>query len=900
MKICSICERCYPDAVDVCVQDGSEEFATAGDGAPDMVPGYILTRRVDISRNAETYEARENTSGSACIVKIFSTPADTDSILREAKAVKSLFDPGLLDVYDSGTIDDGRAFVVSEVADGQSLRQLLTNVGPPALLISVEMIRQAAESLHNLHNAGVTHGALNPENIFLSKGKNGHALVRIDGIDYGRTIEHLITSNKFEIDSHIDRLRYFAPEQCTGDERSPRSDVYALGIIFHELLSGTPPFDSPKAAGLIEKHRNERPPEVKIANFELRMLVTHALSESMQKQPAFRQSSANLLARQLRHIEQLATHSSTPPPAVRNATRDVTRPVVPSIQLDYPPRVEIYEKAEPIVMRKSASESRSVVRQEPVIEQPMIELPLATPEVTTQVDAPASISNQSLPATPKRSRLRSLKRKLNELSAMVAATMERPATPSITSFQPPAEKAPRKIEWVQPEDDIPSIDEVVKVLASEGIEKETPLMEVVAAPAVIQDDAPALETVAEIPAAATAPIEVVAAERPIREQVLPPVVKHAEAEKIAHPELVTVPEFGAEHLAHDPEPTLVAKDADAREVAEAKPTIVPEVVEEKLVLDPKPTAVRAEVAQTKPAVVPEIKSPTPKVTDIKVVIRRPVARAKKARPKPEVVAAAAASSVVQVQKTQPKAIVVTPPQYADGDEEITLVRPPKSRVLIDLEKPRTIYRAPTAFARTPDEIAFQPTLIGGRKEKRTRAVASESPVTESNDGMFAANFGSSAMLAENKYRAMTIGVGCVVLAALFLFANDSASKLFQNVSPGDSVTATATTSDVASDTRTVTPDPEFKPAKASMRASTETAVVEKKREKVAEPKAKTTVEESRPTTAKAKPAEKPKTVDTPRKRAEVESPKPQPRRTKVETPAPTGAPRPRIVRDPRP
>ena len=88
-----------------------------------------------------------------------------------------------------------------------------------------------------------------------------------------------------------------------------------MGIVLYEMLAGRPPFNAPTAAGLIEKHRNQRPPDIRIDNFDLRMLITHSLMESLSKRPEDRQSSANALARQLRHVVQLATHVSTPPPA---------------------------------------------------------------------------------------------------------------------------------------------------------------------------------------------------------------------------------------------------------------------------------------------------------------------------------------------------------------------------------------------------------------------------------------------------------------------------------------------------------------------------------------------------------------------------------------------------------
>ena len=842
MKVCSSCQRCYSDAADVCLEDGCSVFASAGMGDPEMIRGYILTRRTGAARNAETYEAQEITSGSTCIVKLFSPSADADLILREAKAVRSLFDPGLIGVYDAGTIDDGHVFVVSEIAKGRSLRELLTDIGAPDLLDSIGIIRQAAEVLHVLHAGGLVHGAINPENIFLSAESGGQARVRIDNVDYGRAIEQSIMSNKFEIDSHTSALRYFAPEQCTGGERTPRTDVYSLGVVFYELLAGAPPFDSTKAAGLIEKHRSERPPDVRINNFDLRMLVTHALTESLQKQPAFRQSSANLLARQLRHIEQLATHTSTPPPAVASARVEKTRPITIAPARSVEPVIETRsesrlqaasfgEAQQEVTIVKPRKIERVPVATEEVIVSSLPEVPATSVETATLVKT-ATVSESEMvnvaPAQPPRSRLRMLKRKLNELSAMVASRMELRATPvSIQSVQDVITKrAPRKIEWVQPEDDLPSIDEVIAARESD-------------------------------------PVPIVEPKPQVEQPTIEPVV--------AVPEPVVPTTSVLEPVVAAPEPVVPATP------------VIESVV-----------AVPALVVPATPVIEPVIAVPAPAAPAVPVV-ERVAAVTKPTQPtKPK-------DHPRQQKLPTTKHLVVTKLLHADDDEEITLVRPPGRRIKVNLEKPRTIYRAQTAFARSADDIAFQPTILGNH-EKKTRRPARRPEGGETYDGMFAAHFGSSVSRSDLKFRSMTIGGGIIVLAAVFLFANDSMSSFFQNVSAGDSATAgaTGTTAELTTDVRSPIGTASRLP---QPRVSSNTSVAEPKRERAStESKAKPKADESRSSNEKVTSKETPKsrkTVDTQRKQAEPESPKPV-RRASPDPVGPRGATRPRIVRDPRP
>ncbi len=86
--------------------------------------------------------------------------------------------------------------------------------------------------------------------------------------------------------------------------------------MLYEALAGKPPFDAPDAGALINKQINEPPPPVEIHNFDIRMLLTHTLTDTLQKTPRLRLKTANTFARRLRHIEQIATHSPTPPPAI--------------------------------------------------------------------------------------------------------------------------------------------------------------------------------------------------------------------------------------------------------------------------------------------------------------------------------------------------------------------------------------------------------------------------------------------------------------------------------------------------------------------------------------------------------------------------------------------------------
>src|SRR5215203_2249740 len=316
MKVCTDCNRCYDDTVFSCTDGCQPDLSFVRAQGTDMIAGYHLESRLASEGKRETYRARHDASGRPCLIKLLSpTGLCSQQYLDDSKTAAALYHPNVADIYETGTLESGEVFIAAEDADGQTLRELLSDVGVPELLFTILVVRQAAEALHFLHQSNLVHRAVCPENIIVTTDAEDRTLVRIQNLDFGGAVERSILSNKFLAESSMNSLKYFAPEQCTGEAVGAQTDVYGLGVVFYEMLAGSPPFEASTATGLINKHRDQPPPDVRIDNFNLRMLVTHALTESLQKQTRLRQSSANVFARQLRHIQQLATHVSTPPPA---------------------------------------------------------------------------------------------------------------------------------------------------------------------------------------------------------------------------------------------------------------------------------------------------------------------------------------------------------------------------------------------------------------------------------------------------------------------------------------------------------------------------------------------------------------------------------------------------------
>ena len=538
MKVCSVCKRCTVDAALTCVEADHALPLEARKGHPRMVPGYTLEQLIGAGTNAAAYRARRDDCGQSCLIQIVSAdPPGGEAFLRDAELAASIFDTGFVYVYESGQLGGGEYFAVTEDADAETLRDHLEAAGTPDLLTSIRIVEQTAEVLHVIHLKGLAHGAVRPENILVSFDDKGIPYVRVRNIDLGGAVARNTVSNKFLIDNAIELIRYFAPEQCSGAAASPRSDVYSLGVVFHELLAGAPPFDAPKAVALMGMHMNMRPPEITVEDFELRMLVTHSLSEALQKQPNFRQTSANAFARQMRHMEQLATHVSTPPPAVESSypqrNSEISRrpdgagaastepaaaepPVSPSPLgtsrptagwKTMPSAVESEAPLSPAA-EDSATGAEPVPLEEPrttPVEEPTT---LVVPEVQHVVYTHPGREGRSTErsALPEhRYRLRTLK-KLNRSGTVVSpeiqgedsepeysvdATLAHPienpnrSTDEAIVFdtalpeQPPI--APKLIQWELPDDDIPSLEDVHSILVDDESNR-TPADEVMERP----------------------------------------------------------------------------------------------------------------------------------------------------------------------------------------------------------------------------------------------------------------------------------------------------------------------------------------------------------------------------------------------------------------------------------
>lgn len=316
MLQCPRCGRQFPNDESVCPFDHSplQADATIAEVPVDPLLGrvfdgkYRLDERLGGGGMGTVYRATHLLIDRPVALKVLSQRFVGDQTAqqrfrREARAAGRMQHPNAVTVTDFGATEDGYLYIVMELLEGRTLRDLLAHEAPLDPARAVSMMLQACAAVGQAHDSGLIHRDLKPANIFIEQRPNLPAVVKV--LDFGVA--------KFAVEEHEDDYdtltqvgaiigtpRYMAPEQCSGAAQlTPAADVYSLGIILYEMLTGVVPFnaDTPLAIALKQVSEAPTPPREIVSSvpFELQKVVLHAL----QKNPAYRPGNADEFRQEL-------------------------------------------------------------------------------------------------------------------------------------------------------------------------------------------------------------------------------------------------------------------------------------------------------------------------------------------------------------------------------------------------------------------------------------------------------------------------------------------------------------------------------------------------------------------------------------------------------------------------
>jgi serine/threonine protein kinase len=277
---------------------GSITILAVEQAQPFVIGGrYEVIHEVGSGGMAHVYHARDLNLQRDVAVKVLrqdliNDPAFRSRFLQEARAAANLLHPNIVTVYDFGQ-DQGRYFLVMEFVNGTELKALLRRRGRLPIGEAVDWMIQICAGVGYAHRAGLVHCDLKPQNILVTS--DGRAKITDFGI-----ARALASIRPDEVADVVwGSPQYFAPEQAAGGPPSPASDVYALGVILYEMLTGRLPFEAQDAARLAELHQTARPPSARTLNPAVPPALEQITFKVLAKEPSARYRTADQLGRVL-------------------------------------------------------------------------------------------------------------------------------------------------------------------------------------------------------------------------------------------------------------------------------------------------------------------------------------------------------------------------------------------------------------------------------------------------------------------------------------------------------------------------------------------------------------------------------------------------------------------------
>ncbi len=347
MATCPECERHFDDGVEACPDDGAQllpddVFKPSDTLAPGTMLGeYEVGKLLGSGTFGDVYAGEQPLIGKQVAIKVLNRRFTADAqvvsrFIAEARAVNRIRHRNIIDIFSFGTHEEQPYFVM-ELLEGETLGELIDKRGAIPFPEAWPIIEGVADALDAAHAAEITHRDLKPDNIFVARDRKGPRYAKL--LDFGiAKLAGPDKSHKTATGYAIGTPRYMSPEQARGRKVDHRADIYALGVVVHEMLVGEPPFDGETAMDMLFAHTAEPAPPMSRQKEGLPEALDQPVLAMLEKRPQKRPTSAGEAVHALLEAAVSAGIMAAPSSSERATDRRLGAATMPNVVSRSEPR----------------------------------------------------------------------------------------------------------------------------------------------------------------------------------------------------------------------------------------------------------------------------------------------------------------------------------------------------------------------------------------------------------------------------------------------------------------------------------------------------------------------------------------------------------------------------------